>query len=177
MAGLLLGWLYVRRLVAQSVLWGGRAPMTSDQADSLLLWVTLGVVVGGRLGFGLFYEPTYFIEHPTEIFALWHGGMAFHGGVVGVIVAVWWFTARHQISVLSAGDAVAAAVPLGLFFGRIANFINGEVFGRPSSVAVGDGVPRRRAAAAPPEPALRGRPRGRRVVRRCSTSSSIVARR
>ena len=133
MAGLLLGWLYVRRLIARPSLWSGKAPLTRDQADNLLLWTTLGVVVGGRLGFVLFYEPGL-LANPAEIPAVWHGGMAFHGGVLGVVIATWLFSKVNKLNFLSIGDGIAAAVPIGLFFGRIANFINGEVFGRPTDV-------------------------------------------
>lgn len=134
MAGLLLGWLYIKRLLMTGKLWGGQPPLTIDHADSMLLWATIGVVVGGRLGFVLFYEPSYFIQHPLEAFALWHGGMAFHGGLVGTGVAMWLFSRANKVSFFQVTDVVSAAVPIGLFFGRIANFINAEVVGRASDV-------------------------------------------
>lgn len=133
-AGLLLGWIVLRRLLARPSLWNGRVPLTADAADTLLLWVTIGVVIGGRLGFIMLYEPGYFIAHPWEVFAVWHGGMAFHGGVIGVMVALWLFSRFHKVRLFSIADGVCAVVPIGLFFGRLANFINGEVFGRPSDV-------------------------------------------
>ena len=134
MVGILLGWLYGRYLVSRPGLWGGKSPMTASQADDFLLWITLGIVVGGRLGFVLFYEPSFFWQNPLEIPAVWNGGMAFHGGLLGVVVAVYLFSRFNGINPLSLGDIASAATPFGLFFGRIANFINGEVVGRVSDV-------------------------------------------
>jgi phosphatidylglycerol:prolipoprotein diacylglycerol transferase len=134
MAGILLGWLYGRRLVARKDLWDGKPPMTVSQADDFLLWITLGIVVGGRLGFVLFYEPSYFWQNPQEIPAVWNGGMAFHGGLLGVVIAVAVFSWIKKINPLSLGDVASAATPFGLFFGRIANFINSEVLGRTTDV-------------------------------------------
>lgn len=132
-AGLLLGWWLVARLVRRPALWpDDRAPMTPRQVEDLLSWVILGVVLGGRLGFVLFYKPAYYLANPLEILALWQGGMSFHGGLAGVILATWIWTGRQGVPRLSAADALAVAVPPGLFFGRIANFINGELWGRPS---------------------------------------------
>jgi phosphatidylglycerol:prolipoprotein diacylglycerol transferase len=135
MAGLLLGWLYIRRLVSTPALWPyGRAPFGTDKVDDLLLFMTVGVVAGGRLGFVLLYEPQYYFANPLEIPALWKGGMAFHGALLGCGAAIALFAVRNKVSARSAMDVCAAAVPLGLFFGRLANFINGELFGRPSDV-------------------------------------------
>ncbi|MEL6747373.1 MAG: prolipoprotein diacylglyceryl transferase [Pseudomonadota bacterium] len=135
MCGLLLGWLYVRRLLASGHLFAGeKSPLQPDQADSLLLWTTLGVVLGGRLGFVLFYQPSFYFENPQDILALWKGGMAFHGGVVGTGVVMFIFARANGAPFLSVADLVSAAVPIGLFFGRIANFINAEVYGRPTDV-------------------------------------------
>lgn len=135
MAGLILGWLYVRRLLGEPRLWPrGVAPFSRAKVDDLLLYMTVGVVLGGRLGFVLLYEPGYYLSHPLDILAVWKGGMAFHGALVGCGLAVVLFARHHGVDPLSAMDLSAAAVPLGLFFGRIANFINGELFGRPSDV-------------------------------------------
>jgi phosphatidylglycerol---prolipoprotein diacylglyceryl transferase len=134
MAGIVLGWLYARRLVSRPELWGGKPAMTATQVDDFLLWITLGIVVGGRLGFVLFYEPSYFWQNPAEIPAVWHGGMSFHGGLLGVILAVYLFAKLQGINSLSLGDVASASTPFGLFFGRIANFINAEVVGRVSDV-------------------------------------------
>jgi phosphatidylglycerol:prolipoprotein diacylglycerol transferase len=134
MAGLLLGWLYVKHLLRQTRLWpNDKAPFTPDRADDLLLFMTVGVLVGGRLGNVLFYEPAYYFNNPLEIPAVWKGGMAFHGGLIGSIIAIVLFARRVGADAWSVLDACAAATPIGLFFGRLANFINGELWGRPSS--------------------------------------------
>jgi phosphatidylglycerol:prolipoprotein diacylglycerol transferase len=127
--GLLLGWRYLRWLVQRP---GWR--LTLEDLDDLLLYVVLGVVLGGRLGYVLFYKPGFYLAHPGEILAVWEGGMSFHGGMLGVIAAMALFAWRRGIPLLEIGDAVSAAAPIGLFFGRIANFINGELFGRASDV-------------------------------------------
>ena len=127
--GLLLGWRYVLRLNR-----GPAGIMEDRQIDDLLVWMTLGVVFGGRLGYVLFYNLPYYAVRPLEIFAVWQGGMAFHGASLGVAVAVLGFAWRHQLAPLRLGDLIVPAVPAGLFFGRLANFINGELYGRPSDV-------------------------------------------
>lgn len=127
--GLLLGWRYVR--------WLSALPpkiMTREQVDDLLVWITLGVILGGRIGYVLFYKPGYYLYHPLDALAVWHGGMSFHGGLIGVLLAGYIFARRQGLHPLRVGDAVACATPIGLFLGRIANFINGELFGRPSDV-------------------------------------------
>ena len=135
MAGLLLGWWYVKRLVRDNSLWRkGTSPFTENMMDDVLLVTTLGVVIGGRLGHVLFYEPTYYLSNPSQILKIWQGGMAFHGGALGVTIALWLFSIWKRVSVLSLTDVVTAAVPIGLFFGRIANFINSEVVGTVSNV-------------------------------------------
>jgi phosphatidylglycerol:prolipoprotein diacylglycerol transferase len=134
LAGLLLGWLYMRRLLNEPWLWRDASVMKPEKADDFLLWATLGVVVGGRLGYVLFYEPLTFLGDPLRIFAVWQGGMSFHGGLLGVILAMYLFSRRNNVPFLSLGDLSAAAVPFGLFFGRIANFINGELYGKLTTV-------------------------------------------
>lgn len=137
-AGLILGWLYIKRLLQQSRLWrNGLVPFRPELVDDLLLWVTLGVVLGGRLGYVLFYEPGTYLAHPLEALAIWHGGMSFHGALVGTALAILVFARRNAIAPFTLFDLTAAAVPIGLFFGRIANFINAELWGRPTSVAWG----------------------------------------
>lgn len=134
-AGLLLGWQYMKRLVADGRLWrDGKPPFAATLADDLFIWVAVGVVVGGRLGHVLLYEPAYFLSHPLEIAKIWNGGMAFHGGMLGTIIAMWLFAWRNAITPLIVMDVVAASVPFGLFFGRVANFINAEVVGRETNV-------------------------------------------
>jgi phosphatidylglycerol:prolipoprotein diacylglycerol transferase len=130
--GIVLGWLYARSLLKKERLWGGPAPMSLIQMDDFILWVTLGIILGGRTGYVLFYNLPFFIEHPAAIFRLWEGGMSFHGGFMGCVVAVMWFASRNNISILSLGDITTAVGPIGLFLGRLANFINGELWGRPA---------------------------------------------
>jgi len=126
--GLTSGWRYLRWLAERS-----KAAMTALQIDDFLVWATLGVVLGGRLGYVLFYKPGYYLSEPLQILALWHGGMSFHGGALGVIVALILFCRRNHLSILAFGDLLCCVVPLGLLFGRIANFVNGELFGRPAA--------------------------------------------
>lgn len=133
-AGLVGGWQLMKRL-ARTLTADGRVKVTGEQVDDLLTWVTLGVILGGRLGYVLFYKPSFYLANPSEILQVWQGGMAFHGGLLGVIVAMLLFARRHKLPFLALGDMVATVVPLGLLFGRLANFINGELWGRPSDVA------------------------------------------
>lgn len=128
--GIVIGWLYARSLVKKERLWGGPAPMSLVQLDDFILWVTLGIILGGRTGYVLFYNLPFFIEHPAAMFKLWEGGMSFHGGFLGCVVAVMWFASRNGISILSLGDITTAVGPIGLFLGRLANFINSELWGR-----------------------------------------------
>ena len=132
--GILLGWLYARAVVARPALWGGTAPMSVADYDDFVLWVTLGIILGGRIGYVLFYNPAYFAAHPLEIFQLWNGGMSFHGGLLGCVLAGILFARHRGISILSLGDITCAAGTIGLFLGRIANFINGELWGRRTDV-------------------------------------------
>ncbi len=133
-AGLLLGWLYMKRLIGNRALWSGEPAATIDDIDDLLLWVALGVILGGRAGYVLFYNPSAFLDNPAEIFAIWRGGMSFHGGFLGVILAIILFCRARSLNILSILDLAGAAVTIGLFFGRLANFINAELFGRVSDV-------------------------------------------
>ena len=134
-AGLLLGWFYMRRLCEDRRLWAGLAPMQPYQVDDFLFWATLGTVLGGRIGFFLFYEPSMLLKDPLRFFQIWEGGMAFHGGLLGVGLAVLLFARRQHIPVRSLMDSAAAAVPFGLFFGRLANFVNAEMYGRLTDVS------------------------------------------
>ena len=129
-AGLLLAWLYCR--------WMTKLPpqrLKPVDFDDFLLWATLGVVLGGRLGYVLFYKPGYYLQNPVEILAIWQGGMSFHGGMLGVLAAILLFTRSRGVSYFTLSDIVGAATPIGLFLGRIANFINGELFGRPADAS------------------------------------------
>jgi phosphatidylglycerol---prolipoprotein diacylglyceryl transferase len=127
--GLVIGWRYCIALAKRP-----GAVLNQQELDDFLLWVTLGVVLGGRLGYVLFYQPGYYLQHPLEIAAMWRGGMSFHGGLLGVVVAIVWFARRRSKPPLGVSDAIAGSIPLGLFFGRIANFINGELYGRVTDV-------------------------------------------
>ena len=151
-AGLLLGWALVRRLMARPMSWpGGVAPLSKTDVDDLLTYMILGVVIGGRLGFTLFYQPGYYLSHPLEILRVWQGGMSFHGGFLGVIVGICLFCRVRAKPLLSVGDAVAIAAPIGIFFGRLANFINAELWGRPTAVPWAVAFPGERAQACGPE--------------------------
>ena len=137
LAGLLIGWRIMVRMMRRDAIWGDRAPMRPDGVDDLLTWVILGVILGGRLGFVLFYEPGFYLSNPAEIVKVWQGGMSFHGGFAGVIVAAWLFCRAHDIPPLRLADAMAVVAPIGLFFGRVANFINAELWGRPTDLPWG----------------------------------------
>ena len=133
-AGILAGWYYARIIIASKRLWGGPAPFTVTDFDDFIVWITLGIIVGGRTGYVLFYNLPHFASHPLEIFSLWTGGMSFHGGIIGCIIVTVVFALRRGIPILSLGDVTLAVCPIGLFLGRIANFINGELWGRPTDV-------------------------------------------
>src|SRR5262245_16849049 len=133
--GLLLAVAYAKHLVKPHDLWGpGGTPVTPSPLDDFLLWATFGVVLGGWLGYVLFYNLPHYLAHPLDIFEVWHGGMSFHGGFLGVIMAAWAYGRRHGIALDRLLDLAATGVPIGLGLGRLANFINGELYGRVSSV-------------------------------------------
>ena len=127
--GLIGGWGYVRYLVQTH-----RIRLNTEMVDDLLVWIMVGVVVGGRFGYVLFYQFSYFVENPLAIFAVWRGGMSFHGGLIGVVSALGLFAYRRRVNILSVTDAVAPAFPFGLMLGRVSNFINGELYGRAAEV-------------------------------------------
>ncbi|WP_207932572.1 prolipoprotein diacylglyceryl transferase [Brevundimonas goettingensis] len=142
-AGIVLGWWYAGVLLKKASLWSPRrAPLTTIQLDDLILWVTLGIILGGRLGYALFYKPVMYLQLFTghgwgerlELFQLWTGGMSFHGGLLGCTIAVVLYAWRNKLPTLSIGDMALATAPLGLCFGRLANFINGELWGRETTV-------------------------------------------
>jgi phosphatidylglycerol:prolipoprotein diacylglycerol transferase len=126
-AGLLIGTWAVRHLAQRRP-----AVATPEQVGDFLTWATLGVIIGGRLGYVLFYQPSRFLAHPLEILAVWGGGMSFHGGLLGMVAAIVAFCRKNRIPVLGFADRIAAIAPIGLLLGRIANFINGELWGRPA---------------------------------------------
>jgi phosphatidylglycerol:prolipoprotein diacylglycerol transferase len=134
-AGLVLGWRMMVWLMRRPALWPGeKAPMAPEAPEALLTWMVLAVILGGRLGYVIFYDPAHFLANPGDIPKIWQGGMSFHGGFVGVILAAALFARARRIPLLQLADALALAAPAGLFFGRIANFINGELWGRVSDV-------------------------------------------
>jgi phosphatidylglycerol:prolipoprotein diacylglycerol transferase len=133
--GILVGWSYARRLIANGRLWrDGQAPMTAAHLDDFVVWIALGIVLGGRIGYVLFYDLQAVSENPLRAFEIWNGGMSFHGGLIGTSIAIILFARRNAIPIWSLFDVIAAVVPIGLFFGRIANFVNGELWGRVSTV-------------------------------------------
>jgi phosphatidylglycerol:prolipoprotein diacylglycerol transferase len=137
-AGLILGWRWMVFLIRREKLWAPNKPAISvPQADDFLFWATLGVILGGRIGYVAFYKPDMIWTAPAEVLQIWHGGMSFHGGLIGVTLAALWFARHNKVSLLGLGDLAAAATPIGLFFGRIANFINGELWGRETSAPWG----------------------------------------
>lgn len=138
--GLVIGWRLVLRAIA-APLWAGSPPMTAEQVERLLTWVIAGVILGGRLGFVLFYQPSYYLSHPLETLKVWQGGMSFHGGFLGVVVSAYVFFRREKIPLLPAADLLAIAAPPGLLLGRIANFINAELWGRPTAMPWGVAFP------------------------------------
>lgn len=134
-AGLLFAIWYAKRLVATTAPWGDRKPTaTPAQVDDLFIWIALGVILGGRLGYVLFYNPVHFLANPLDIFRMWEGGMSFHGGFLGVVVALLIYGRRHGMTLDRLLDLGAAATPVGLGLGRLANFINGELYGRAGDV-------------------------------------------
>jgi phosphatidylglycerol:prolipoprotein diacylglycerol transferase len=127
-SGILIGWWYLLRLLAQP-----NAPMARRHADDFVFYATMGILVGGRLAYVLFYQPSI-LQHPLDVFKLWEGGMSFHGGAIGVSIGIFLLARKHKLNWLRVHDYIACCVPFGLFFGRIANFINGELWGRPTDV-------------------------------------------
>ncbi|MGF9762613.1 prolipoprotein diacylglyceryl transferase [Microvirga sp. 0TCS3.31] len=130
--GLLGGWFYAKRLAAKAYLWSGLKQPKPIDVDDLIVWVALGVVLGGRVGYVLFYNLGSYLSQPLEIFAVWRGGMSFHGGFLGAVLAIVLFARSRGLNPLAMLDMAAVETPIGLFFGRIANFINGELWGRPA---------------------------------------------
>ncbi len=134
-SGILLGWRYILDLLKTESLWRARKPLLSPvQLDDLILWITLGIIVGGRIGHVVFYTPQILMADPLEIFMVWHGGMSFHGGTLGVLIATLVFARLNKLDLYELGDLICAAAPLGLLFGRLANFIKPELWGRVTEV-------------------------------------------
>ncbi len=149
-AGILLGWWLVVRAMRKPALWpSDTPPMTRLQVDDLVTWVILGIIIGGRLGFVLFYQPGYYLANPVDILKIWEGGMSFHGGFLGVMFACLIFWRKHGIPVLPAADSLAMVTPIGLLLGRIANFVNAELWGRPTDLPWGVIFPGQAAQTCP----------------------------
>src|SRR5438067_10067023 len=129
LAGILIGWGYLLRLLKQP-----GAPMARRHADDLVFYAALGIILGGRIGYVLFYNLGLYLKHPIDILKLWDGGMSFHGGVIGTSLGIFYFARKEKLSWLRVHDYVACCVPFGLFFGRLANFINQELWGAPATV-------------------------------------------
>jgi phosphatidylglycerol:prolipoprotein diacylglycerol transferase len=127
LAGLVFGWWYIRRLARMP-----GAAMSANHIDDFITWAVLGVIIGGRLGYVLFYRPMSYLEDPLAVFRLWDGGMSFHGGFLGVVLAVIFYCRKHKLDLMRVSDVVAIVSPIGLLTGRLANFINGELWGRPT---------------------------------------------
>jgi phosphatidylglycerol:prolipoprotein diacylglycerol transferase len=135
--GIVFGWWYARRLVSNERLWGGPSPITIQDIDDFLMWAVIGIIIGGRLGYVLFYDLPVYLENPFRIAMLWTGGMSFHGGLTGTIIAMILFARSRGFSILSLFDVIAASVGIGLFLGRCANFINQELWGKPTDLPWG----------------------------------------
>ncbi|WP_299472845.1 prolipoprotein diacylglyceryl transferase [uncultured Roseibium sp.] len=132
--GIILAWRYMRTLSLNDRLWNGLQRPSPVDLDDFVLWGTLGIIIGGRLGYVLFYNPAYYLANPADALAIWSGGMSFHGGFAGTVIAMVLFAWRRGLNIWTLFDLAGCAAPIGLFFGRIANFINAELWGRPADV-------------------------------------------
>ncbi len=137
LVGIAIGWWIIVQALKRPTLWRGDAPMSRPQLEDLATWIVLGIIAGGRLGFVAFYQPDYYLSNPVEILKVWQGGMSFHGGFLGVIAAAYFWSRRHKLPVASIADCLAIAAPIGIGLVRIANFINAELWGRPTDLPWG----------------------------------------
>ena len=137
MAGLLYGWWIILRAIRTPRLWADAPPLTAEQVERFFTWAVVGVILGERLGYVIFYEPATFLAEPWRIPYVWEGGMSFHGGFAGVVLAGIWFCRREKIPMLSMGDLLAIAAPVGLGLGRLSNFVNAELWGRQTDLPWG----------------------------------------
>lgn len=148
--GFICAFLIMRSYVYRSRMWRNcTAPMETEQIDDLLTYLILGVILGGRMGYVLFYNLEFYLSHPLDILRIWDGGMAFHGGFLGVVSALIYYCLRNGLQLMPMADLIALASPPGLFFGRVANFINAELWGRPTEVSWGIVFPGGRAQDCP----------------------------
>ena len=136
--GIVLGWWLIRLLLQRPALWpGAESPMTREHLENLATWIIVGVILGGRTGYAIFYSQGAYLSDPLALLRIWEGGMSFHGGFAGVVIAVWAFCRKNNLALAQVSDVVAVAAPIGLFLGRVANFINAELWGRPTSLPWG----------------------------------------
>ena len=149
-AGILVAWKLMQSLAKKYSLWSNESPPISPKAiDDLMTYLILGIIVGGRVGYVCFYQPGYYFQNPTDIFKIWNGGMSFHGGFLGVVIGAVIYAAKHKKDLFSLGDLIAVASPPGLLFGRLANFINGELWGKPTTSSWGMVFPAKQAKLCP----------------------------
>ena len=152
-AGLVIGWRYALALVRRPALWGGKSPATKDDIDDLLFYATLGVILGGRIGYILFYQLPFQFDvvqrDPMSLLRIWEGGMSFHGGLLGVTIAILIIAKQRGIKLMPIADIAGVVTPIGLFLGRCANFINAELYGRPTDAPIGMVFPEGRAGGTP----------------------------
>lgn len=137
LVGIAIGWWIIAQALKRSTLWLGGPPLTRAQLEDLSTWIIIGIIAGGRLGFVLFYQPEYYLANPVEILKVWQGGMSFHGGFLGVITAVFLFSRKHTLPLASVADCLAIAAPIGIGLVRLTNFINAELWGRPTDAPWG----------------------------------------
>ena len=136
--GIVLGWWLIRSLLQRPALWpGAESPMTREHLENLATWIIVGVILGGRTGYAIFYSQGAYLSDPLALLRIWEGGMSFHGGFAGVVIAVWAFCRKNNLALAQVSDVVAVAAPIGLFLGRLANFINAELWGRPTNLPWG----------------------------------------
>ncbi len=183
--GILIGWWIIARAIARPALFASGAPMTKEQLEELVTWMVVGIIVGGRLGFVLFYQPGYYLQNPADIVKVWQGGMAFHGGFLGVVFGVWLFARRRGLPTATLADLLAIATPPALGLVRIANFINAELWGRPTEAPWGvifpgearTGLRDSRGRSAPATPRSSTKPGSKAwcSARSCCTSPSARA--
>jgi phosphatidylglycerol:prolipoprotein diacylglycerol transferase len=136
--GIIIGWRIIVAALRRPALWSkDTSPFSPEQAEDLLTWIVVGVILGGRLGYVFFYQPAYYLQNPIEIPAIWTGGMSFHGGFLGVVLLAYIWTRRNKVTLWPLADSLAIAVPPALLLGRVSNFINAELWGRPTDAPWG----------------------------------------
>ena len=136
--GIVIGWRIIVAALRRPALWSkDTSPFSPEQAEDLLTWIVVGVILGGRLGYVFFYQPAYYLQNPLEIPAIWTGGMSFHGGFLGVVLLAYIWTRRNKVALWPLADSLAIAVPPALLLGRVSNFINAELWGRPTDAPWG----------------------------------------